>query len=109
MSTMQNIIDLSRLDLNDNGKVRYFDVDMLGYANDGIARAYELRPDLRFGSYGTAYVDLTTASTFPLPIEYRPKIANYITFRCQTVDDEFVSSGLAQQSYTLFLKELLGA
>jgi len=109
MSTMQDVIDLSRKDLNDDGKIRYFDVDMLKYANDGIARSYELRPDLAYGSYGTAYTDLTTASTFPLPIEYRAKIANYITFRCQTVDDEFVSSGLAQQSYTLFLKELLGA
>lgn len=102
-------MDLSRKDLNDDAKARYLDVDMLGYVNDGIARTYELRPDLKFGAYGTAYVDLGTASTFPLPIEFRPKIANYVTYRCQTVDDQFVSTGLATQAYTIFIKELLGA
>lgn len=109
MSTIQDIMDLSRKDLNDDAKARYLDADMLTYVNDGIARTYEIRPDLKYGSYGTAYVDLGTAATFPLPIEYRPKIANYVTYRCQTVDDPFVATGLASQTYTLFLKELLGA
>ena len=105
---MQDILDLGRQDLNDDAQVRYKDSVGIKYLNDGIARAYELRPDLRFGSYGTAYVDLTTASTFPLPIEYRKRLADYVTYRFFTSDDEFVSSGLVKESYDTFVKELLG-
>ena len=108
MSTMQEVLDLGRRDLNDDAKIRYFDVDGIKYLNDGIARAYVIRPDLKFGSYGTAFSDLTTASAFPLPIEYRKALADYVTYRFFTSDDEFVSSGLVKEANDSFLKEMLG-
>ena len=108
MSTMQEVLDLGRKDLNDDAKIRYLDADGIKYLNDGIARAFVLRPDLKFGSYGTPYTDLTTASAFPLPIEYRKALADYVTYRYFTSDDEFVSAGLVKQSGEAFLKEMVG-
>jgi len=106
MSTMQDVLDLARLDVNDSAKNRNFDSDWIKFANDGIGLAYALRPDLAFGTYGTAYVDLTTASTFPLPIEYRPAIAAYIVFRSETADDAFVIKARADESLTHYIKGL---
>lgn len=106
MATIQSVIDLARLDLNDAGKTRNTDADMIQFANDGIAKAYVIRPDLRYGSYGTAYADLTTASSFPLPLEYRPAIANYIVMRCETADDAFANEQRAIQGMKMFLNDL---
>jgi hypothetical protein len=106
MATIQDVIDLSRFDLNDAAKTRNADSDMLKFANDGIAKAYVIRPDLKFGSYTTAFADLTTASAFPLPLEYRPAIANYITMRCETADDPFAVEQRAIQGLALYLKDL---
>lgn len=104
---MQDILDLARNDVNDTAQSRYLDSDGIKYANDGIVRAMEIRPDLKFGSYGTAYTDLTTASAFPLPIEFRAKIAHYVVFCWQSTDDEFVNDGTAKMSRDLYVKELL--
>lgn len=104
MATMQEVLDLARLDVNDAGKIRDKDADWIKFANDGIARCYALRPDLNYGSYGSAFADLTTASTFPLPIEYRPAIAAYIVARAQTADDPFVLEQRASLSMHEYLR-----
>lgn len=106
MATMQDVIDLARLDVNDAGKIRNADSDLIKFANDGVARAYALRPDLAYGLYGTAYVDLTTASTFPLPIEYRQAITAYVVARAETADDSFVLEQRAAMEMALYLKDL---
>ena len=104
--TMQSVLDLARLDINDAAKQRNYDVNMMQFANDGIAKAVVLRPDLNYGNYSTAFADLTTASAFPLPLEYRPAIANYIVLRCETADDEFAIEQRALQGLKLFLGDL---
>lgn len=104
--TVQSVLDLARLDLNDVAKVRNPDANMIQFANDGIAKVLVMRPDLNWGNYSTAYADLTTASSFPLPLEYRPGIANYIVMRCETADDAFANEQRAIQGLTLFLKDL---
>lgn len=106
MATMQSVLDLARFDLNDDAKIRHTDAAMIQFANDGIAKALVLRPDLNYGSYGTAYADLTTASAFPLPLEYRPAIANYIVLRCETADDPFAVEQRALQALKLYLADL---
>lgn len=116
MATVQEIMDLARLDLNDlaTGTIvpRYAQSDLLKYANDGIARAVRLRPDLRFGSYGTGtgtasdYTDLTTASTFPLDLLYRPAVAAYIVARAEEGDDAFANQAKADQSLIAYMKGL---
>lgn len=106
MVTMQSVLDLARLDTDDDAKVRNPDANTIRFANDGIAKAYALRPDLKWGSYATAYVDLTTDAAFPLPLEYRPAIANYITLRCETSDDPFAVEQRAIQALALYMKDL---
>ena len=104
--SMQSVLDLARLDLNDSEKTRNPDANMLSFANDGIAKALTIRPDLKWGSYATAYTDLSTASDFPLPLEYRPAIANYIVLRCETADDPFAIEQRAMQALKLYLSDL---
>lgn len=103
---IQDVLDLARLDVNDAGKIRETDSNWLKFANDGIARCLALRPDLNYGNYSTAYVDLGTSSVFPLPIEYRPAIAAYIVARAETADDPFVLEQRADYEMQQYLKNL---
>lgn len=104
--SMQSLLDLARLDLNDDAKVRYPDSDLIKDANDAIAKALVLRSDLNYGSYGTAFVDLTTAADFPLPLEYRSGIVSYIIARAQSSDDEFVNNKRVEQGLAEFIRSL---
>lgn len=112
MATMQSIVDLARLDLGDakdattgDQDARNKDVDMVLYANDGIAKAFVIRPDLRWGNYATAWSDLALTDSFPLALEYRPGIVNYIVARCEFGDDAFVLKQRADQALAQFLRD----
>lgn len=104
--TVQSVMDLARLDLNDSAKTRNPDSSLIQFANDGIAKTLAIRPDLNYGNYNGTYADLTTASAFPLPLEYRPAIANYIVLRCETADDPFAVEQRAIQGLQMYLKDL---
>ena len=93
MATMQSLLDEARKSLNDDSKTRYPDSDLLLDANNAVSVAFSIRPDLRYGSYPGTFADLGTASTFPLPLEYRPAVVAYIVGKAQEVDDEFVNTG----------------
>lgn len=105
-TTIQNIMDLARLDLNDADKTRNTDANLVKFVNDGIAKAYVIRPDLKYGSYGTAFADLGTTSSFPLPLEYRSAISNYTVMRCEVSDDPFAIEQRAIQALKLYLSDL---
>lgn len=92
MSTMQDVIDQARIPLNDLAGTRYSNTDLLRYANAGVRRAFQVRPDLRLGNYSTPYTDLAVGGAFPLPDEYLQAIADYVVFRAETKDDEHVIS-----------------
>lgn len=113
MATMQSILDLARFDLSDakdpvtgDENARNKDVDMLAFANDGLAKAYALRSDLRWGNYATAFTDLAVTDAFPLSLEYRPGIVNYVVARCESSDDAFVIQQRANQSLALYFKDI---
>ena len=103
--TVQSVLDLARLDLNDADKTRNTDANLLKFANDGLAKTVQLRPDLNYGNYTTAWADLTTASSFPLPLEYRPAIANYIVMRAEASDDAFANEQRAIQGLKMYLAD----
>lgn len=88
MPTMQELCDRARIPLNDESKDRYLDADLLGFGNAAIRRAYQLRPDLKFGAYSTDYSDLSLTGTFPLPSYFLQPVADYIAGRMNTIDDE---------------------
>mgnify|MGYP000327153201 CR=1 FL=1 len=106
---MQTVLDMARVPLNDVDKVRYPDLTLLKYLNAGIAKAYEIRPDLKFGAYDTPYAELALGATFPLPYAYKQALADYVVFRAETVDDENVVSQRAALFLQSFEKELLSA
>lgn len=111
--TMLSVLDLARFDLNDAKAVtststsdaacRTKDSELLQFANDGIARAMTIRPDLNFGNYAGTFADLTTASAFPLSLEYRRPIADFIVMNTETGDDPFANEQRAVQAMKLYL------
>jgi hypothetical protein len=103
---IQDVLDLARLDLNDVEKTRNPDANMLRFANDGLAKLYTIRPDLRWGNYTTPFVPLELTDPFPLSQEYEPALCNYIVFRCETADDAFAIEQRAFQGMKLFLSDL---
>lgn len=114
--SMQSVLDLARIDLNDAKVVsgtstvdtgcRNLDADLIKYANNGIARTLVIRPDLNFGNYAGTFADLTTASSFPLPLEYREPIADYIIMCAESSDDPFAVEQRAIQALKLYMAGL---
>lgn len=104
MATVQQVIDRGRVPLNDAGKDRYPDLTLLDYLNDGLAEIYEVRPDLRFGSFGTPVAPLALGDTFPLSAAHEVAIKHYLVYRSEMTDDEHVNANRATQTYQLFQK-----
>lgn len=106
MASIQSVMDLARLDMNDAEKTRNPDPVLLQYANDGIAQIKVMRPDLNWGNYTISYADLSATDPFPFALEYRPALANYIVMRAEASDDEFAVEQRAIQGMKLYLKDL---
>ena len=104
--TYQSIVDLARMPLNDDDKVRYTDATLLIYANHGILQILKRRPDLFIGQFGNLPTgDATLGDTFPLPGWYVQTLADYVTARAEMADDEHVNSGRAAAFVQLFAAE----
>jgi len=102
MATMQNVVDLARVDMNDPGKVRWSDAKLLAYGNDALQLAKVLRSDLFIGSLGTPLADLALGNTFPLPLAYRRLVADFIIGRAALKDDENAQGARAPAYLTTF-------
>lgn len=104
---MQELCDRARIPLNDEDKARYADSLLLGFANGAIRRAFEVRPDLRLGSYATEYTDLALSAAFPLPARLFQPVADYMTGRANTIDDEEGNAARAAAFMQLFESTLM--
>ena len=91
----QQLLDLARKPLNDEGKVRYKDSDLLGFLNAGLAYLKRKRPDLFLGSLHIEQMDLGLADPLPTPSSANQALADYVTARGNTVDAEFGESRVA--------------
>lgn len=108
--TIQQVLDLARIPLNDAAKARYTDTVLLSYYNSAVMRAYETRPDLKFGSYGTPYTPVALGGlpgTFPMPDRFAQTVADYIGGRAEMKDDESANAARAQALMQMFVAELL--
>jgi len=104
--TYQSVVDLARMPLNDDDKVRYTDATLLIYANHGILQILKRRPDLFIGQFGSLPAgDAMLNHTFPLPAGYVQTLADYVTARAEMADDEHVNSGRATAFAQLFTAE----
>ncbi len=88
MTTAQEVIDLSRVPLNDADKDRYTDVGQLRFLNAGLRTLKKTRPDLFIGSLGTPFVALALGDTLPTPDYVDQAIADALTARAMTIDTE---------------------
>ena len=96
--TNQSVLDLARVDLNDDkeagsdANARYKDAtQLMAYLNDFVVLLYAVRPDIRLaviGDFTTAFVDLVAGAEFPLPLRYRALAAAYIVARAEARNDE---------------------
>jgi hypothetical protein len=107
--TIQQVVDLARVPLNDALKVRYTDAILLGYYNAAMFRLYEIRPDLQIGSYGTAYTPVAIGGiggAIPVGDRFAMPLADYIGGRAEMKDEESVTSARAQALMQMFVAEL---
>ena len=104
MTLCSDIVARARRPLNDEDPTsyRHQDTELMQYLNDGIARAFALRPDLQFATLGTPFSPLALGGTFPLPIQHESVLGDYIVFRAEMKDDEAVNSQRAAMSAQLF-------
>jgi hypothetical protein len=63
MTTAQTLIDEARKTLQDSGKDRFTDLDLLVGLNDGLKVIRAVRPDLWYGSLGTPLAALASGPT----------------------------------------------
>lgn len=102
MALMQAVVDRARVPLQDDGKIRYSDAIVLGYANAGVHLLVNRRPDLFFGSFTTLPVDLTLVQNFPLDDRFFQPVADYASARSRARSSEEVRTAQTQLLLALF-------
>ena len=93
MATYQDLVDLARIPLNDDDKVRYPDDVLLLFAHHAILYLLRRRPDLFIGLYAALPTEAELTSLFPLGPEYLQVVADAVTARAEMTDDEHDNSG----------------
>lgn len=86
--TAQEVIDLARIPCNDEAKDRYTDVDMLRFLNAGLSQLKRSRADLFVGSLATGITALSLTTALPTPEHVNQALADYLTARASTIDNE---------------------
>lgn len=106
MATLQEVLNLARLDLNDADEVRYRDVVLLGFANNYVQEAIKNRPDLFLGGFSALpSANLTLVNTFPMPDRYIRSCADYVIGRAYMLNTEESSMTIAANYISLSAKE----
>ena len=106
---MQDVVDRGRLPLNDakdatgsDANARYSDVVLLGYANDAVLLLRQRRPDLFFGQFEALPGPKALGDFVPIADEYFTALADYVTARAETGNDESVLEQRAALFFKLF-------
>lgn len=86
--TAQEVIDLARIPLNDKDKDRYLDAELLRFLNAGLGMLKRSRADLFVGSLETGHTTLALTDALPTPQHVDQALADYVTARAGTVDNE---------------------
>lgn len=103
--TLQQVIDKARDTLNDDAKDRYADAEALRYLTDFALTVRDKRPDLFIGNWSVDLSGLALGSSFSalFPDTFVPAAIDYIIFRAEFKEDEFVNNGRAEKSLEMFL------
>lgn len=108
-TTMQQVVDQSRVPLNDDKKTRWSDDLLFDYARNALRRLRRERADLFIGSFAapTDFTTLTLLSPFPLSEDLLEPVYDYIRARAETQDTEAVEDSKMPLFAALF-KEIEG-
>ena len=102
-TTMQQVVDGSRVPLNDDGKDRWDDPTLFGYAVMALRRLRRERPDLFMPlATVTNLGALTLGSNFPLTEDLLEPVYDYIRARAESHDTEPVDATKAPVFFQLF-------
>ena len=102
--TMQTVINIARVPLNDAAKTRVTDATMLIYGRTAIQLLLSKRPDLFFGRF-LALPDISALAlgdAFPVDDIIAPAVADYMTARAESGNDESIVEERAAMFYQLF-------
>jgi hypothetical protein len=102
MTTLQNIMDSVRVDLQDADAIRYPDPQLLEYCNDGIRHAFRIRPDFLLGGYNGTVSTYTASQEVPLDWQYVHLLKQYVAARAEFRDDEYSQDGRAAAFLQMF-------
>lgn len=102
--TLQDVVDLARLPLEDADKETWTDLVLLLYARSALQLLRDRRADLFFGQYESEpdLAALALGDDFPLEGAYLQPVADYVTARASSHDEEHVVSQRAPQFFNLF-------
>lgn len=95
MTTLQQVINSVRVDLQDASGVRYLDAELLEYCNDGIKEAFRVRPDFLLGGYNGTVSTYALTDAVPFDYQYEMLLKHYVAARCEFRDDEYSQDGRA--------------
>lgn len=104
--TMQQVVDMGRIPLNDDAKTRMSDATGLTFAKQALQMLVIKRPDLFFGQY-LAMPDISAlvlGSNFPVEDRIAPAVADFITAKAETANDE----SIVEQRATMFFQLVRG-
>lgn len=102
--TLQQVVDVARHPLNDDDKTRAPDATCLVYARAALHLLLNKRPDLYYGQF-TSLPDISAlalTSNFPVDDMLAPAVADYITARVESGNDEAVLTERATMFFGLF-------
>ena len=101
--TYQSVVDLARIPLNDADKMRVSDTELLAFANHGMLQLTQRRPDAFVGQFNNLPTgENALTDSFPLTGVYVQTVADYVTFRAETIDDEKMNEPRAMAFAQLF-------
>lgn len=104
--TFQKVIDLARIPLNDEDKVRYSDAQLLMFANQGVLALIKRRPDLFTGKFNSLPGgEAVLSDFFPIDPENVQPVADWVVARAEMTDDEHANSGRSMAFVSLFGSE----
>jgi hypothetical protein len=106
MATAQDLIDQARLPLVDVAKKRFSDADGLKYLNFALKWLRRHRADLFIGSLKGDFTSLSLGSAVPVPENVHQALADYMTARVETHDDEAAMGERAKEFFSLAAGEL---
>lgn len=101
MATAQEILDLARVPLVDAAGIRYNDTDGLRYLNFALKALRRQRADLFLGKLKGNFTDLLGTDPVPTPENTHQALADYVTARFETHDDEQAMNARAKDFFSM--------